>query len=99
MSYRMMVNCDRYLKAGGRIVFYTCTLSPLENQKIIEKFLKNFKDSHRQERPESLGSLLSASGIKEDDASLNGKSFFEIMPYYFKSEGGFVSSIIKKKTG
>lgn len=99
MSYRMMVNCDRYLKAGGRIVFYTCTLSPLENQKIIEKFLKNFKDSHRQERPESIGSLLSASGIKEDDASLNGKSFFEIMPYYFKSEGGFVSSIIKKKTG
>jgi 16S rRNA (cytosine967-C5)-methyltransferase len=98
ISYRIMANCGRYLKDGGRIVFYTCTLSPLENQKVIEKFLKNFKKDYNYEVPEKFGSLLSDSGIKEDKAGLKGKSFFEIMPYYYRSEGGFVSSIIKKKS-
>jgi 16S rRNA (cytosine967-C5)-methyltransferase len=98
ISYRMMVNCGRYLRDGGRIIFYTCTLSPLENQKVIEKFLENFKNSYDHEIPERFGSLLSDPGIREDKAGLKGKSFFEIMPYYFKSEGGFVSSIIKKES-
>lgn len=49
MSQRMMVNSDRYLKAGGRLVFYTCTLSPLENQKVIDKFLNDSKGRYEKE--------------------------------------------------
>ncbi len=96
MSYRIMVNCDRYLKDGGRLVFYTCTLSPLENQKVIEKFLGDFKGRYNMERSDNRDDSVSFYGMKEGDAGLNGKSFFEIMPYYFNSEGGFICSLIKK---
>jgi 16S rRNA (cytosine967-C5)-methyltransferase len=98
LSYRMMVNCGRYLRDGGRITFYTCTLSPLENQQVIESFLENFKSSYRLEIPEKSGMLLEDPETIEDKAGLKGKKFFEIMPYYFRSEGGFVCSIIKKKS-
>ncbi len=78
ISYRMMVNCDRYLKTGGKLIFYTCTLSPLENQKVIEKFLNDFKGRYEKE-----------------DTSFGKGSSLEIMPYHFKSEGGFACRLVK----
>ncbi|MFZ3085706.1 MAG: 16S rRNA (cytosine(967)-C(5))-methyltransferase RsmB, partial [Candidatus Hydromicrobium sp.] len=60
MSYRMMVNCDKYLKVGGKLVFYTCTLSPVENQQVIGRFLKEFKGKYIVERPDITDRLISA---------------------------------------
>jgi 16S rRNA (cytosine967-C5)-methyltransferase len=97
LSYRMLANCDGYLRDGGTLTFYTCTLSPLENQKVIEKFLKNFKGMYSHKIAEKSGRLLSAQGAREENAGLKRNGFFEIMPYYFDSEGGFASSITKKK--
>jgi 16S rRNA (cytosine967-C5)-methyltransferase len=95
MSYKIMVNCDRYLKTGGKIVFYTCTLSTIENQQVIGKFLGEFKDKYRMERSSISLELISFSGQLKNDASLREEACFEIMPYYFGSEAGFVCSILK----
>ena len=95
MSYRIMVNCDRYLKVGGKIVFYTCTLSPLENQQVIDRFLEEFKDKYRIERLSISDKLMSFSGQLKNDICLGEEACLEIMPYYFGSEAGFVCSLLK----
>lgn len=95
MSYRMMVNCDKYLKVGGKLVFYTCTLSPIENQQVIGKFLGEFKDKYRMEKSSISDNLISFSGQLKNDASSREEVYFEIMPYYFGSEAGFICSLLK----
>lgn len=96
MSYRMMVNCDKYLKVGGKLVFYTCTLSPVENQQVIGRFLKEFKGGYVVEKPNIPDRLISALNLKKNDAGTGEEVYFEIMPYYFGSEAGFICSLLKK---
>ncbi|NQT66333.1 MAG: 16S rRNA (cytosine(967)-C(5))-methyltransferase RsmB [Actinobacteria bacterium] len=95
MSYKIMVNCDRYLKTGGKIVFYTCTLSPIENQQVIGKFLGEFKDKYRMEKSSISDKLISFSVQLKNDASSREEVYFEIMPYSFGSEAGFICSLLK----
>ncbi len=100
LSYRMMVNCGRYLKPGGKLVFYTCTISPLENQQVISKFLKEYRKEYAAKNPNMTDELISILKIpslspNKDSAALGEEACFEIMPYYFGSEAGFVCSFIK----
>ena len=95
MSYRMMVNCDKYLKVGGKLVFYTCTLSPVENQQVVGRFLKEFKGEYVVEKPNIPDRLISALNLKKNDAGTGEEVYFEIMPYYFGSEAGFICSLLK----
>lgn len=98
MSYTMIVNCDRYLKTGGRLLFYTCTLSPVENQQVIGKFLREFNGKYAVIKPGIFDMLASILNFKKGIACLDGKedACFEMMPYYFGSEAGFICSLIKK---
>lgn len=98
MSHRILVNCDRYLKPGGRLTFYTCTLSPIENQQVIDKFLKEFNGRYSTLKPAIFDKLASV-GVSEKNSMLHSekeKACMEIMPYYFRSEAGFICSLIKK---
>jgi len=95
MSYKIMVNCDKYLKVGGKLVFYTCTLSPVENQQVVGRFLKEFKGEYVVEKPNILDRLISALNLKKNDAGTGEEVYFEIMPYYFGSEAGFICSLLK----
>ena len=94
-SYRMMVSCERYLKAGGRLVFYTCTLSPLESQQVIGRFLEYFKKKYAIEKLDVPDKLISALDLMKDNINTDKGTCMEIMPYYFKSESGFICSLIK----
>jgi len=44
VSQKILDNAARYLKDGGILVFSTCTIEPLENEKTIEKFLSEHKE-------------------------------------------------------
>jgi 16S rRNA (cytosine967-C5)-methyltransferase len=95
-SLDILLNCSKYLKPAGRIVFYTCTLSRIENQDVIERFVKEHEDIFeiRMIRlQEQIASYLHGSNV---DLSTKN-NFQEIMPYYFDSEGGFVAEIYRKK--
>src|SRR5665811_2141857 len=94
-SLKILQNCDEYLKIGGRIVFYTCTLSRLENFEVIESFLTLNKNKYKifTVNTEKIFDDISPENKKEYNLKLG--SYFEIMPYYFKSEGATVCSIIK----
>jgi len=94
-SFRMLENCKKYLKKEGKIIFYTCTISKIENQTVVEKFMEVNKGKYKFEKnliPAILKDFLNKNKISLDE---NVNNYFEIMPYYFQSEGGFITSIVK----
>ncbi len=44
LSYSILDNVSKYLKQGGKLVYSTCTITKIENELQIEKFLKNHPD-------------------------------------------------------
>lgn len=44
LSYSILDNISKYLKQGGKLVYSTCTITKIENELQIEKFLKNHPD-------------------------------------------------------
>ncbi len=99
MALAILTACGPYLKKGGRLVFYTCTLSPVENQQTVDNFIREMEQKYIIEEIDHTGPVaapLKASGSKQDDSkNLPVKMQLEIMPYYLGSEGGFVS-VMKK---
>jgi len=94
-SLKILQNCDEYLKIGGKIVFYTCTLSRPENFEVIENFLTLYKNKYRINIVDTEKIFDDISPESKIDYTLGREGYFEIMPYYFKSEGATVCSIIK----
>lgn len=41
---KILENCSKYLKIGGRIVYSTCSILKEENEEIIQNFVKNNKN-------------------------------------------------------
>jgi 16S rRNA (cytosine967-C5)-methyltransferase len=90
LSQKILANAHPYLKVGGKIVFYTCTISPMENQEVIQKFMED----HDYYYDLSPTQKLEEAGVPFEEGM--HKEYFEIMPYYFDSEGGFAASMIKR---
>jgi 16S rRNA (cytosine967-C5)-methyltransferase len=94
-SYNILINCCKYLKTGGMIIFYTCTISHLENQRTIEKFLKKFGSKYKLEKLKNFNKIKPISTYNKANIDLGEKDYFETMPYYFNSEAGFICKLIK----
>lgn len=41
LQYKILETAANYLKAGGRLVYSTCTLLPEENERVVEAFLRS----------------------------------------------------------
>lgn len=95
--------CGPYLKKGGRLVLYTCTLSPIENQQTVANFIKDNGDEYMVEKIDSETLSRDFAGDTAGDLAENEYEAvdmqMEIMPYYLGSEGGFVSVLKKTKPG
>ncbi len=61
ISEKILLASDRYLKPGGKIILYKCTLSKIENQGFIERFIKENPGRYRVEYPLSAYSDISVS--------------------------------------
>lgn len=44
IQYNILTNAAKYVRAGGRLVYSTCTLLHEENEDVFERFLSNFPD-------------------------------------------------------
>lgn len=44
LQYSILDNCSKYVKAGGTLVYSTCTITKEENEKNVERFLKEHPD-------------------------------------------------------
>ncbi len=71
----------KYLKAGGRLVYSTCTLEPSENRDVIEKFLSEHSDFHTVE--------FTVCGTECRNGS------FTFLPHINETDGFFVTLLEK----
>ncbi len=44
LQYKILKTSAHYLKAGGVLVYSTCTINPAENERVVEAFLKEHPD-------------------------------------------------------
>ncbi len=82
IQYDILKNCARYLKSGGVLVYSTCTLNSMENEKNVEKFLCESKDFEIYDF--ELGEIKSIKG---------GYTF---LPQKTGTDGFFVARLKKK---
>lgn len=85
----------KYVKVGGSLIFSTCTMTQEENE-------GNFKFLEAQEGfeavdfssflPKAMREIEGFSKI-EDEAK---KGYLRVMPYYFGSDGFFISKFVRK---
>jgi len=79
----ILKNCSRYVKAGGVLVYSTCTIFPEENEENIRRFLAS--------APEFELDGFSFGGISCEGGALS------LYPDTHRTDGFFVARMIKKK--
>lgn len=80
VQYDILNTSSKYLKVGGELVYSTCTLSRMENDEVIEKFLENNPDFEKCIIPE-------ISGVVFNDYKAT------LTPDIINSDGFFISKI------
>lgn len=84
------------LRPGGRLVYSTCTFSPLENEGTISRFLREHKDFSLLKLPLPEGfSTGKGSYVEEPDPEI-GRTM-RLMPHKLRGEGHFLA--VLKKSG
>ena len=79
----ILKNCSRYVKAGGVLVYSTCTIFPEENEENIKRFLESEPS-------------FSLDGF-EFGTLRQGKETLSLYPDTHHTDGFFVARMIKKK--
>lgn len=74
---------SKYLKAGGELVYSTCTLRREENEEIVDRFLSENSDFEALD--------FSFSDIKSENGKLT------LYPHIHNTDGFFISKLRKKK--
>jgi 16S rRNA (cytosine967-C5)-methyltransferase len=84
---------SQMVKAGGMLVYSTCTVDKEENSETAEWFLDNHPDfewdpEFSEKMPETVKAFI-----------IEGRSDLQILPHYFNSDGFYIAAYRKKTTG
>ena len=67
LQWDILENSSRYLKYGGMLVYSTCTINPYENNKLVERFIKEHPEfvleGFDKELPDGLKSFVIQDGM------------------------------------
>ncbi len=80
---QILENCSKYVKAGGCVVYSTCTLNSKENEQVVTEFIK--KNDNFELVPFDLGEIKSENGM------------FTFMPHLYEADGFFVAKMKRVK--
>lgn len=83
LQYSILSACASYVKAGGTLVYSTCTLSKRENEQVIQRFL----ESHAEFSP---------CDFETENAELNRRinnGMLTILPHIDNTDGFFIAKL------
>lgn len=83
------------LRAGGRLVYSTCTFAPEEDEGTISSFLKKHPEFYLEEVEKYPGMTGGMSSVQETDREGMDKTV-RLWPYKLKGEGHFVACLKKE---
>nr|WP_199064454.1 RsmB/NOP family class I SAM-dependent RNA methyltransferase [Chromobacterium sp. ASV5] len=86
----ILASAARLVKAGGRLVYATCSLLPQENQAIVEAFLAERPDFQLVKMDDVLA---------EQKIPLQTGDFLQLKPHQHNTDGFFAAVLEKKKSG
>jgi 16S rRNA (cytosine967-C5)-methyltransferase len=84
LQLKILTNAAKLLKKGGALVYSTCTITPEENEQVIEKFLKQRKDFRVAE-----GSRFVDFGVVDQNGMVR------TLPHVHKMDGSFACRLEK----
>lgn len=87
IQLEILANAVKLLKAGGKLVFSTCTVDKEENEGTVQAFLK--------EHPEMEWATLENMPKPLENLQQNG--MLQVFPQHLGSDGFFVASFVKKE--
>lgn len=67
LQYKILETTSHYLKAGGRMVYSTCTLNPAENEDVVRRFLDDHPDFAQEGLPVTLGGKTDGTFMEDAD--------------------------------
>ncbi|NLJ41423.1 MAG: 16S rRNA (cytosine(967)-C(5))-methyltransferase RsmB [Clostridiales bacterium] len=85
LQWEILKTCSRYVKEGGIMVYSTCTINPVENHGIIDRFLIE----HPEFALEDLGNML-PNGLKQ--AAIKG-GMIQLIPGRDMIDGFFIARL------
>lgn len=83
LQYSILEASSKYLTDEGTIIYSTCTLNPEENERVVERFLKEHNQFKREDF--SLGDIASTDGM------------LTLLPHVHGTDGFFIAKIRKEK--
>ena len=82
LQYEILSSASRYLAEGGRMVYSTCTLNPEENERVVERFLKEHGDFVAEDF--SFGEIHSEGGM------------LTLYPHIHHTDGFFIAKLVRR---
>ena len=84
IQYKILSNCARYVKEGGRLYYSTCSILPEENDSVVYKFLRDCPQ---------FGLEIPSSPL----AHRTTKFGLQFLPYISLGAGFYLASFVKEK--
>lgn len=85
VQYKILQTASKYLKAGGKLLYSTCTLSKKENEEVVSRFINENADFAPENLPEEVCRFL----------GVPGGSSATFLPHIHGSDGFFVALFTK----
>lgn len=79
LQFTILSNAARYLKKGGRLVYSTCALNPVENENVCKRFLKENNDFVLKDISDISDNVYSSCGM------------ITLMPHNNSTDGFFIA--------
>lgn len=93
MQWEILQNVDRMLKPGGYIVYSTCTFSPEEDERMLVRFMEQYRGYELVAIPHRGG--VEAGRPEWADGNPELRKTARLWPHRLKGEGHFVAKLRK----
>ncbi|WP_312641680.1 16S rRNA (cytosine(967)-C(5))-methyltransferase RsmB [Hydrogenoanaerobacterium sp.] len=89
IQYKILETSSKYVKAGGKLIYSTCTLSRAENDEVVERFLADNPGFCPEPLPEHIQKLTGADGAYK----------VTLLPEMLNSDGFFIATLRRVRNG
>ena len=93
----ILSNCAPLVRAGGQLLYSTCTYSLEENEQTVEKFLKEHPDFYIADVPESIVSKTAQGILPSPDSPSDLRKTRRFYPHLSKGEGQYLALLKKRE--